>query len=313
MVQTTTIRQHFLKHDNRSFGSKAAQYVIAKIISGVLASLRLVPYKQRVALGGAFFQYVISPFSKNKKRILENINHVFPNLDPAVRAQLIAGVPNNIGRTMTELFFPDEFLKVIENCPLQGDGYKAFKAALAHDQPVILASGHIGNYDAIRGKLVSEGHLIGSLYKPMNNPYFDRKYVDTISRIGKPLFPNDVNGMGQMIKALRRGETIALMIDQAMRTGEQIPFMGQICDTPVSAAKMALKHKAVLIPCFAHRNMDGITHTGVMEAPIEHTDPITMTRQLNDLLEKHVLAYMDQWLWTHRRWKGYYGYDKLQE
>jgi KDO2-lipid IV(A) lauroyltransferase len=116
-----------------------------------------------------------------------------------------------------------------------------------------------------------------------------------------------------MIKALRRGETIALMMDQAMSTGENIPFMGRICNTPVSAAKMALKHNAVLIPCFAYRNEDGITHTGVMEAPIEHTDPISMTRQLNDLLEKHVRAHMEQWLWTHRRWKGYYGRDESLE
>ena len=272
--------------------------------------MRLVPYKQRVALGGAFFQYVVSPVSKNKERILENIDHVVPELDPVARARLIAGVPNNIGRTLTELFFPDGFLKVIDNCPLTGDGYQAFKTAREHGQPVILVAGHIGNYDAIRGKLVREGHPIGSLYKPMHNPYFDRKYVETISRIGFPLFPNDANGMGQMIKALRRGETIALMMDQAISTGVKIPFMGRMCNTPVSAAKMALKYNAVLIPCFAYRNEDGITHTGVMEAPIEHTDPITMTHQLNDLLEKHVRAHMEQWLWTHRRWKGYYGRDE---
>ena len=310
MVQTTSIRQYFLKRDNRSLGTKAAQYVIAKIISGVLASLRLVPYKQRVALGGAFFQYVVSPVSNNKARILENIDHVVPELDPVARASLIGGVPNNMGRTLTELFFPDGFLKVIDNCPLKGDGYQAFKTARAHGQPVILAAAHIGNYDAIRGKLVLEGHSICSLYKPMKNSYFDRQYVDTISRIGFPLFPNDANGMSQMIKALRRGKTIAIMMDQAMSTGVKIPFMGRMCNTPVSAAKMALKHNALLIPCFAHRNDDGITHTGVMEAPIDHTDPITMTRQLNDLLEKHVRAHMDQWLWTHRRWKGYYGLDE---
>jgi KDO2-lipid IV(A) lauroyltransferase len=299
-----------LKRDNRSFGTKAAEYAIAKTILAVLASLRLVPYKQRVALGGAFFQYVVSRVSKNKERILENIDHVVPELDSVARARLLAGAPNNMGRTLTELFFPDEFLKVIDNCPITGDGYQAFKIARAHRHPVILVAGHIGNYDAIRGKLVREGHPIGSLYKPMKNPYFDREYVKTISRIGFPLFPNDVNGMGQMIKALRRGETIALMMDQAMNTGEKIPFMGRICNTPVSAAKMALKHNAMLIPCFAHRNEDGITHTGMMEAPIEHTDPITMTRQLNDLLEKHVRAHMEQWLWTHRRWKGYYGRDE---
>ena len=310
MGRTTTIGPDFLERKNRSFGTKAVQFVIAKMIFGVLTLLRLLPYAQRVALGGAFFQYVVSPVSKNKERILENIEHVVPELEPHERARLITGVPNNIGRTLTELFFPDEFLQIIDDCPLTGDGYQAFKTARADGRPVILVAGHIGNYDAIRGKLVREGHSIGSLYKPMKNPYFNCKYVDTISRIGTPLFPNDANGMGKMIKALRGGETIALMMDQAMSTGEKIPFMGRICNTPVSAAKMALKYDAVLIPCFAHRNTDGITHTGVMEKPIVHSDAITMTRQLNDLLEKHVRAHMEQWLWTHRRWKGYYGRDE---
>lgn len=299
-----------MERKTRSFGTKAVQFVIAKMIFGVLTLLRLLPYAQRVALGGAFFQYVVSPVSKNKERILENIEHVVPELEPHERARLITGVPNNMGRTLTELFFPDEFLQIIDDCPLTGDGYQAFKTARADGRPVILVAGHIGNYDVIRGKLVREGHPIGSLYKPMKNTYFNRKYVDTISRIGTPLFPNDANGMGQMIKALRGGETIALMMDQAMSTGEKIPFMGRICNTPVSAAKMALKYNAVLIPCFAHRNADGITHTGVMEKPIVHSDAITMTRQLNNLLEHHVRAHMEQWLWTHRRWKGYYGRDE---
>lgn len=299
-----------MERKTRSFGTKAVQFVIAKMIFGVLTLLRLLPYAQRVALGGAFFQYVVSPVSKNKERILENIEHVVPELEPHERARLITGVPSNMGRTLTELFFPDEFLQIIDDCPLTGDGYQAFKTARADGRPVILVAGHIGNYDVIRGKLVREGHPIGSLYKPMKNTYFNRKYVDTISRIGTPLFPNDANGMGQMIKALRGGETIALMMDQAMSTGEKIPFMGRICNTPVSAAKMALKYNAVLIPCFAHRNADGITHTGVMEKPIVHSDAITMTRQLNNLLEHHVRTHMEQWLWTHRRWKGYYGRDE---
>ena len=306
-METCAIRGNFLKRQNRSFGIRAIQFLTAKVISAILASLHLLPYPKRVALGGAFFQYVVSPLSKNKQRILENINHVMPEMDQTERDRLIAGVPNNIGRTLTELFFPDDFLRIIDQCPLTGEGYEAFKTARANGQPVILVAGHIGNYDAIRGKLVREGYPIGSLYKPMKNPYFDQEYVDTISRIGAPLFPNDANGMGQMITALRRRETIALMMDQAMRTGEKIPFMGRMCNTPVSAAKMAVKHNAVLIPCFAHRNSDGITHTGVMEAPIAHTDPIKMTQQINDLLEKHVRENLDQWLWTHRRWKGFYG------
>ncbi|NCX08241.1 MAG: hypothetical protein EBW37_09725 [Rhodobacteraceae bacterium] len=47
----------------------------------------------------------------------------------------------------------------------------------------------------------------------------------------------------------------------------------------------------------------------MMKAPIKHTDPIEMTKQLNFLFEQHLHENIDQWLWTHRRWKGYYQSD----
>ena len=117
---TCAIRGNFLKRQNRSFGIRAIQFLTAKVISAILASLHLLPYSKRVALGGAFFQYVVSPLSKNKQRILENINHVMPEMDQAERARLIAGVPNNIGRTLTELFFPDPRLS--SSCGLRAVG-----------------------------------------------------------------------------------------------------------------------------------------------------------------------------------------------
>ena len=65
-------------------------------------------------------------------------------------------VPNNMGCSLLPscFFQMGVKLEVIDNCPLTGDGYQAFKTARAHGQPVILVAGHIGNYDAIRGKLV---------------------------------------------------------------------------------------------------------------------------------------------------------------
>ena len=68
---------------------------------------------------------------------------VVPELDTVARARLVAGVPNNMGRTLTGCFF-QMGLKVIDNCPLTGDGYQAFKTAREHGQPVILVAGHLG-------------------------------------------------------------------------------------------------------------------------------------------------------------------------
>ena len=285
------------------------QYLTYLTFGAIVACLSKLPYAQRVALGGVWFQYIVSPISGSKARISENIEHVLPNLGLKDKQKVFGGVPNNIGRTFTELFFPDDFLQIIETCEITGEGYNAFKEAQLTGQPVILVAGHFGNYDSIRGRLVLEGHNIGSLYKPLSNPFLNRIYVSRISKIGFPLFPNDKDGMRQMIHSLQRGETIALMADQAMSSGTKLPFMGRMCNTPISAAKLATKYGALLIPCLSNRNKDGITHTSVMKTPIKHTDPVEMTKQLNFVFEQHLQENIDQWLWTHRRWKGYYQSD----
>lgn len=279
-------------------------YLAAKLIQAVLLLLRALPYRQRIALGGIFFERVVSPLSGNHKRIMANLDLIVPDMPKAEKECIARGVPNNIGRTLTELFFPDEFLEVIKDAPVYGPGLDALIQARKAGRSVILVSGHIGNYDVIRGNVVRLGYPIGSLYKPMRNGYFNDYYLASISKIGAPMFPTIGKGMGEMTRHLRQGGMIALMMDQHMKTGEPLNFMGKIAYTPISAPKMALKYDAVLLPCFSTRAPDGIHHVMHMEAPIEHGDPLVMAQKMNDLLERHVWENMDQWLWTHRRWKG---------
>jgi KDO2-lipid IV(A) lauroyltransferase len=279
-------------------------HVAALVIRAVLSILSLIPYRARVAFGGMFFEYVVSPLSGNHKRILRNLDLIVPDMPAAEKKRIARKVPNNIGRTMTELFFPDDFLRSIENCPVEGPGLDALITARNSGRPVILVSGHIGNYDVVRGNVVRMGYPIGSLYKPMRNGYFNDFYLRSIMKIGAPMFPTIGKGMGEMTRHLKNGGMIALMMDQHMKTGEPLNFMGKIAYTPISAPKMALKYDAVLLPCFSTRAADGIHHVMHMCAPIEHGDPLIMAQKMNDELERLVWTHMDQWLWTHRRWKG---------
>jgi KDO2-lipid IV(A) lauroyltransferase len=41
----------------------------------------------------------------------------------------------------------------------------------------------------------------------------------------------------------------------------------------------------------------------LIEAPIPHTDPVTMTQALNDSLAAQVRLRPEQWFWVHRRWR----------
>ena len=255
-------------------------------------------------MGGLIYQKVISPLSGNRKRIIDNLELVFPNLEKEKREELCTKVPNNIGRTFFELLSPNEFSSVAKSAKISGPGFKALRDAQEKRKAVILVSGHFGNYDVVRVVLNANKISVGALYKPMSNPYFNNFYERCIKQIAEPLFPRGRAGMGNMVRYLSDGKVIALLIDQYMSHGEPLKFFGHTAYTATSAAKLALKHDALLITFYVVRNNDGINFDLIFESPVTPTSPNEMTQILNNRLEKQIRKNMGQWLWTHRRWKS---------
>ena len=186
---------------------------------------------------------------------------------------------------------------------MTGEGVAALEAAHEAGRPVLLVTGHIGNYDAARAALLARGYRVGGLYRPMNNPYFNDHYVQAISRIGTPLFPRGRQGLGDMVRFLRSGGMLGIVIDQYMRAGVELDFMGHPALTALSAAELALRYDALVVPTYGIRQPNGLDFDLVFEAPIPAGTPEAMTQALNDSLAAQVRQHPDQWLWTHRRWK----------
>ena len=88
-----------------------------------------------------------------------------------------------------------------------------------------------------------------------------------------------------------------------MANGEPLKFFGKTAYTATSAAKMALKYDALLVPFFVIRKEQKSSFDLHLEMPIKNSDPNTMTQEFNNLLEQRVRNNPEQWLWTHRRWK----------
>jgi KDO2-lipid IV(A) lauroyltransferase len=107
-----------------------------------------------------------------------------------------------------------------------------------------------------------------------------------------------------MVRFLRGGGTVAMLIDQHMHKGEPLDFMGQTAMTALSAAEMALKYDALLVPCYGIRRKDGLSFDAVFEAPVPHSTAVEMTQALNHSLQARIEKNIDQWFWIHRRWKG---------
>ncbi len=281
---------------------KIQDYAFNALLVGVIRGLLLIPYKFRIPLMGAFTAHIVSPLAGYKKRIIDNLNVIFPDMPKAEIKRICTGVPDNAGRTLMEIYSGDRFLQDIKKTTLSGAGLAALDEAHQNRRPIILITGHFGNYDALRAAIFQRGHKVGGLYRPMANPYFNAHYVKAIEKIGKPAFPRGRRGLAGMVQHLKRGNTIFLLIDQRFDDGAPLDFFGHTASTALSAAEMALKYDALLIAGYGIRKPDGLGFDIVVEAPIKPSTAEKMTQELNDSLENRVRDNMDQWLWIHRRW-----------
>ena len=273
------------------------QWMTDRAIRAVLWGLLALPYRWRVPLCGWVIARIVAPLAGWPKRIRENLALTLPDLPDDQIARLVARVPENIGRTVIEIYSGAEFIARTTQLPLTGGGVAALEAAHAAKQPVILATGHFGNYDAVRAALIARGYSLGALYRPMSNPWFNDHYVRAIGTIGQPIFERGRTGMGQMLKHLR------ILPDQRMHNGMKLTFFGQEALTALSAADMALKYDCLLIPTYAIRQPDGFSFQIIVDPPIPPSTPAEMTQALNDNLERLIRKYPEQWFWIHRRWK----------
>ncbi|MDU8929294.1 lysophospholipid acyltransferase family protein [Alisedimentitalea sp. MJ-SS2] len=272
-------------------------------IRAVLWLMRRLPYKRRVAFSGWVLSRVVAPLVGWRKRIAANIQLVAPETTDAEIHRIQRAVPDNFGRTLAELFSPEEFVARARQVTLEGPGLAALEQARAEGRPSILVSGHFGNYDVVRAGVIAHGFEVGGIYRPMNIPQFNEIYVDSISRVGKPLFSRGRRGMAEMMRFLKGGGTLAVLIDQRLNNGVPLRFFGHTAYTALSFAELAMKYNATVVPCYGIRQEDGISFRAVLEAPVPHTTPEDMTQALNDSLEAMVRQHMGQWFWIHNRWK----------
>ncbi|MBI1217362.1 MAG: lauroyl acyltransferase [Rhodobacteraceae bacterium] len=289
------------KKDNRY---SAANWLQDRMIRLMVGALLLLPYRWRVPLSGWLVAHLVAPLAGYRKRVRANLALVRPDLPAAEVRRLARAVPDNLGRTLIEFYSGRDFVARVTREPPSGPGLAALDAAHREGRPVLLVTGHFGNYDASRAALIARGYRVGGLYRPMDNGWFNDHYVAAISAIGKPLFPRGRRGLGDMVRFLRSGGMLGLVIDQHMSRGARLTFFGREALTSLSAAELALKYNALVIPTYGIRRPNGIDFDIVVEAPIPHGTPEAMTQALNDSLEAHVRENMGQWLWIHRRWKA---------
>ncbi|MBB3995367.1 KDO2-lipid IV(A) lauroyltransferase [Sulfitobacter undariae] len=278
-------------------------YLSNLVIHSLIRLLLLLPYALRVRLMGAMVERVIGPLAGYRRRALRNLAYIWPEMPAPERAEIAKQCLNNVGRSFIENYSAKDFPERMASNQLTGDGLPALEAAMAEGKPIILVSGHYGNYEATRAALVARGLNIGGLYRDMKNPYFNAHYVKTMEAFGGPVFAQGRRGTAGFVRHLKEGGQLVLLFDQHVIGAPEFEFLGHPANTATSAAELALRYDALLIPFYGIRQPDGLGFETVLEAPISHSNPSEMTQALSDSLAARINADPTQWFWVHRRWR----------
>jgi KDO2-lipid IV(A) lauroyltransferase len=78
-------------------------------------------------------------------------------------------------------------------------------------------------------------------------------YVESIERVGGRAYARSRHGIAAFLRTLRQGGQAAMMLDQYVADGAVLDFLGKPAPTSLSAADMALKHDALLVPIYGLR------------------------------------------------------------
>ena len=284
-------------------GFQPRDWLEDKASAGLIALMRALPYRYRVPLMGALWARLIAPLTGQRRRIRSNLALAMPELPEDEVARLCRAVPDNLGRSVIEMFSPEDLMQRAAQTPIGGPGLAVMDRLHGEGRPAVLVTGHLGNYDVARAVLHARGYKLGALYRPMSNRFFNRRYERMLTRIDTPMFPRSRAGMAQMVKFLRAGGMLTIVADQRIGSGAPLRFFGREARTALSAAELALRFDAPLIPGYAIRRPDGLSFDIIVEDPVPRGSAEEMMQALNDSLEAQIRTHPEQWLWTHRRWK----------
>lgn len=267
--------------------------------------VRLAPVDTVSAAGGRLLR-ALGPLTPVQATVLRNLEIAFPELTPEARRRLAIDQWENLGRVFAEFPIIDRILGDPSRIRvLNGERL----AEIAREgEPVVFVSGHLSNWELMPAAIMQAKVDCLITYRAANNPYVDQRIREGRARYGVKLFAPKGESARDLIEALDRGQSVALMNDQKFNEGIAVPFFGEPAMTAPGPTRMALGHKAALQP-MSVRRLDGARFEIVVHDPIrpERTgqrarDVETGVRRITAWLESEVRANPSEWFWVHKRW-----------
>jgi KDO2-lipid IV(A) lauroyltransferase len=292
--------------------SRTLDYFVYLAVRGVVAACQRLPIGvcYRLADGLAWAMYRVD--GRHRLVAMDNLAHAFGDgLDEAARDRLVRGVYRHFCRMIMEmLHIPRRLHLTSWREVLELRGHAPVLDRLLDGGPMVLVTGHFGNWEMAGYLFGLFGFPTHTVYRPLDNPYLDRFLEEFRGRTGQRLIPKD-GASERMVEVMEGGGVMSALADQdAGQRGLFVDFFGRPASTFKAIALMAIQYDAPIVVGAARRLGDRFRYEVVCEELIEpaqwrdEPDPVRwITQRYTSALERVIRRDPEQYLWLHRRWK----------
>ena len=251
----------------------------------------------------------IGPLIKSKNIIDDNLYKALGKTKDEKKINIVANMWSNYGKTFVEYIYLNKFRN--ENLHVNiTKGLNTLLKIKKNNKPVIFISGHFANFELMSMEITKKKIDLATIYRPLNNIFLN-PFMERIRKkyVCKNQIKKGISGIRNAIEYIKNNHSIALMIDQRVSEGKQIPFFNHKALTTTLPAQLALKYNCDIVPVFLYRNKND-TFDMQLYDPISidrklntEVNKLQITINLNKILEEMILKKPEQWIWTHNRWK----------
>ena len=290
---------------------KLRYWLEANLSFAILGLLGLLPPDRAISAGAALVGF-IGPFLPRQKVVLDNLAKAMPELDDAERKAIAKRMWANMGRQIAEYVVLDKLFDYDPYAETDGrievKGKDIFIRLHEMREPVIFFTGHTGNFELLPICAATFDLEVTALFRPPNNPHIAKRVLSRRTTTMGHLVPAKAGAAAGLARALQDGKSVGVLVDQKFHRGRLTTFFDRPVRTNPLLARLVRQfdcpvHPARCVRLPGNRFRLELEEAITLPRAEDGTVDIDGTAQmLNDIVERWVREYPDQWMWMHRRW-----------
>lgn len=286
-------------------------YLFVRVVICVVQTLSLDVCKR----GSEILAFLFGDVLKIRGKLVEtNLKCAFPDASPKERRELTRKMWRHLFLMAAEVAHaPRQLHELNWRKKVKLENPYVLLKALLDDRPIVLITGHFGNFEMGGYILGLLGYPTFSVARKLDNPYLD-EFVHRFRESTGQFLIDKNEGYEDILNVLRGKGVMAFLADQsAGRKGAWIDFFGRPASAFKAPALLAVEYDAPIFVCAATRRDDvpmnfALTYIDMLDPrdlPPQTRTVRAMTQWHASKLEEEIRRYPDQYWWLHNRWKTY--------